>query len=156
MKSLGYYLGYIKGYFLGYFGGKRAGKWFVKAMTEYGGLEHIPTREIQKRMGASAEMMIARQRLKLATIALRHLAASYVNNDLTHTLEAVADYLEFKLPSDKRMDAVAHSQAVLHALADYAQDKDELNIANLREAMDVKNNGHYWHMFEDNVMLRVN
>lgn len=155
MKSLGFYLGYIKGYFTGYISGKQAGKWFVKAVAEYKGIENIPTREIQKKMGASADMIVARQRLKLAAVALRHLSESYVNHALPNTMDAVCDFLDFKQPMDERIEAISRSKAVVHALAFYAEDVDQLSIANLREALDKKGDGHFWHLFDDNRMLIV-
>lgn len=158
MQKPQYYLGVVCGYFVGYFTGVHSAKKFLKLSQQYGGLQHIPTRDLEK-LGRSAGMFVGRQRLMLAAIALRHLTSEYVNNELPHTVNVVADYLDFKEispASQSRMVAIASSNSVVHALATYASTYDALDIPALHAAMMARQHLHLWHTFEDNVMLRVN
>lgn len=153
-----YYFGLAYGFIIGYFSGRGVAKKYLKLSALHGGLQHIPTRDLEK-LGLSADAFVGRQRLMLAAIALRHLTETYVNNPIPHTINMVADYLDFKeMPESTktRMQSIAASSSVVHALAQYASTYDALDIQNLHAAMMVKQHLHLWHMFEDNVMLRVN
>jgi hypothetical protein len=153
-----YYFGLVYGFIMGYFSGKRSAKRYLKLSAQYGGLQHIPTRDLEQ-LGLSATAFVGRQRLMLAAIALRHLTETYVDNVLPQTINTVADYLDFKeLPESTktRMQSISASSSVVHALAQYASTYDALDISALHAAMMAKQHLHLWHMFEDNVMLRVN
>ncbi|MND15097.1 hypothetical protein D3C87_364620 [compost metagenome] len=158
MQKPQYYVGLVYGFFVGYFTGVRSAQKFLKLNEQYGGIQHIPTRDLEK-LGRSAGMFVGRQRIMLAAIALRHLTSKYVNNELPHTINVVANYLDFKdigPASQSRMVSIAASTSVVHALATYASTYDALDIPELHKAMMAQQHLHLWHMFEDNVMLRVN
>lgn len=157
MKSIGYYFGYVKGYFNGYLSGKRAAKKFMALCEQHDGLQHIPTRQLEQ-IGRESGMFVGRQRIMLAAIALRHLTSKFANNEIPHTVNVVADYLDFKeltQASQDRMVAIAGSNSVVHALATYASTYDALDIPAMQAAMMEKQNLHLWYTFEDNVLLRV-
>jgi hypothetical protein len=157
MRSVQYYIGFIKGYFTGYFSGQRAGKKYMALCEQHGGLQHIPTRALEK-IGREGGMFVARQRIMLAAIALRHLTSKYANNEIPQTINVVGDYLDFKeitQASQDRMVSIAGSNSVVHALATYASTYDALDIPAMQAVMMEKQSLHLWHTFEDNVLLRV-
>lgn len=157
MQKPQYYVGLVYGYFVGYFTGVRSAKQYLKLTEQHGGLQHIPTRDLEK-LGRSAGMFVGRQRLMLAAIALRHLTSKYAGNDLLHTINVVSDYLDFKEigpASQSRMVSIASSTSVVHALATYASTYDALDIPAMHAAMMAEQQLHLWHMFDDNVMIRV-
>jgi hypothetical protein len=157
MKTFGYYIGYVKGYFNGYFSGKRAAMKYMELCQQHGGLQHVPTRALEK-IGRQSGMFVGRQRVMLAAIALRHLTSKYVNNEIPQTINVVGDYLDFKeisQASQDRMVSIAGSNSVVHALATYASTYDALDIPTLHAAMMEQKSLHLWHTFEDNVLLRV-
>lgn len=158
MQKPQYYVGLVYGYFVGYFTGLRSAKKFLKLNEQYQGIQNIPTRDLEK-LGYSAGMFVGRQRLMLAAVALRHLTSKYVGNELPHTIKVVADYLDFKdvgPASQSRLESIAKSTSVVHALATYASTYDALDITELHKAMMAQHHLHLWHIFKDNVMLRVN
>lgn len=158
MEHPKYYLGLVYGFIIGYFTGKRSAKQFLKLMEIHKGIENIPTRDLEK-LGMSAGMFVGRQRIKIAATILRHLTSTYVGNEIPQTISVVCDYLEFTelSPSTQtRIEGIVGSQSVVHALATYASTYDALDIAELHKAMMAKQQLHLWHLFEDNVMLRVN
>lgn len=157
MKSLGYYIGFVRGYFSGYLSGKLAAKKYMALCEQHGGLQHIPTRQLEK-LGKQSGMFVGRQRIMLGAIALRHLTGRYANNDIPQTITVVSDYLDFKeitQASQDRMVSIAGSDSVVHALATYASTYDALDIPAMHAAMMEKQDLHLWHLFADNVMLRV-
>lgn len=153
-----YYIGLAYGYVIGYFTGVRSAKQFLKLNELHGGIQNIPTRDLEK-LGRSGGMFVGRQRIMLAAIALRHMTSTYVNNEIPHTINVVSDYLDFKEigpASQSRLQAIAGATSVVHALATYASTYDALDIPEMHKAMMAKQQLHIWHLFEDNVMLRVN
>lgn len=109
MKSIGYYIGFVRGYFSGYLSGKIAAKKYMALCEQHGGLQHVPTRQLEK-LGKQSGMFVGRQRIMLAAIALRHLTGRYANNDIPQTITVVSDYLDFKeitQASQDRMVSIA-------------------------------------------------
>lgn len=150
-----YWMEFLRGVAIGYFTGKRSAKVFIELMRKYGKFEEIPTRELDK-MGMSADMMIKRQRLKIAALVLQYLAAKYANVEIINTMNAVADYLEdIKGPDTNRLCAVSNALAVVQSLAFFAADKDGLDVDLLIKTMAEKGKGHVWYNFGTNAPLYV-
>jgi len=150
-----FYIGAAKGYIVGYLAGRKSARLFLQLMKKHKALENIPTRELRK-MGDSGEMMIARQRLKIAALVLQYLVTKYTDTELINTMFNTACYLQFKeLDTAGRLEAISKSHAVVQALAFYAADVDKLDVDKLVAALKEKGKEHVWHNLSDNASLTV-
>lgn len=153
--NLFYWMEFLRGYVRGYLSGKQSSKIFLELLRKYGKFEEIPTREFKK-MGMSEDMMVKRQRLKIAALVLEYLAAKYANVEILNTMNAVADYLEYKKGQDtNRLCAVSNAMAVVQSLAFFAADKDGLDVDQLIKSMSERGKGHVWYNFGTNAPLLV-
>ena len=157
MKTPAYYFWFALGFMKGYFNGQRDMRKLMALIKQHGTLGNVPTRDLKK-LGRISNEAVRRQKLFNATLVLVELSRTFLDKELTYTVEVVSDYIDFKDLTEgrkERLNAIADSDSVMHALASFAADFGDISVGDLRLKMEEKKVLHVWHMYRDNVLLAV-
>ncbi|MNI45228.1 hypothetical protein D3C73_996470 [compost metagenome] len=118
----------------------------------------IPTRELRA-TGPASEMMVRRQMVLGALAYLLTLQDRFGLKPPIHTMDAVSAWVNFKKLDGEdviSLENISRSEAILHALADYAVRVDGFELEKLHEHLKAIGSYHIWHgMLADNHLFFV-